>query len=235
MTANSILQQLEALGQPSIKKVLLKHGIKEPVYGVKIEEMKKLMKPIKDGHAVALELYRSGIYDAMYMAGLLCDPMKMTVKDLQEWVQLANAPVLFETTIASVTSEGKYGWELAAEWIRSANEGTATAGWATYADLVSTKPDEMIDAALIKQLLTHIEQHIHESPNRVRYTMNGLVLAVGVYMPALSEVAKETARRIGKVSVVMGDTACKVPSAIEYIDKAAAKLAIGKKRKSARC
>ena len=45
----------------------------------------------------------------------------------------------------------------------------------------------------------------------------------------------ETAQKIGPVTVDMGGTACKVPSAAEYIGKVEKRGAIGKKRKSAKC
>jgi 3-methyladenine DNA glycosylase AlkD len=69
MTAEEIVEEIRPLGQDSYKKVLLKHGIKEPVFGVKIEEMKKIQKRIKKDYQLALDLYDTGIYDAMYLAG----------------------------------------------------------------------------------------------------------------------------------------------------------------------
>jgi len=51
----------------------------------------------------------------------------------------------------------------------------------------------------------------------------------------LTATALETAKKVGKVSVDMGDTACKVPAAADYIKKVQDKGAIGKKRKSAKC
>jgi 3-methyladenine DNA glycosylase AlkD len=109
MTSADILKQLESLGLESIKKVLLKHGIKEPLYGVKIEELKQIQKKIKQDHALSLELYASGIYDAMYLAGLIAEPEKMSRTEIQKWAQQANAPVLRESTVASVASESRYG------------------------------------------------------------------------------------------------------------------------------
>ena len=47
MTADEIVKQLKPLGQDAYKKVLLNHGIKEPLFGVKIEELKKFQKKIK--------------------------------------------------------------------------------------------------------------------------------------------------------------------------------------------
>ena len=65
--------------------------------------------------------------------------------------------------------------------------------------------------------------------------MNAYVIAVGSYIPELTKKAKTIAEKIGKVSVDMGGTACKVPLATEYIQKVEYRGAIGKKRKAARC
>ena len=61
MTSEQIVQELKSLGQDSYKKVLLNHGIQEPCYGVKIEEMKKIQKRIKKDYQLALDLYNTGI------------------------------------------------------------------------------------------------------------------------------------------------------------------------------
>jgi hypothetical protein len=65
--------------------------------------------------------------------------------------------------------------------------------------------------------------------------MNNFVTSVGTYIPSLTEKAVEIAKSIGKISVDMGGTACKVPFAPEYIQKVVAKGYVGKKRKAVRC
>ena len=49
MTADEVVKELRSMGSESIKKVLLKHGAKEPFYGVKIEDLKKIQKRVKTG------------------------------------------------------------------------------------------------------------------------------------------------------------------------------------------
>ncbi len=230
-----ILKQLKGLGQESIKKVLLKHGIKEPLYGVKVEELKKIQKKAKFNYPLSLELYSSGIYDAMYLAGLMAEPEKMSATDLQKWAELANAPTLHEYTVAWVASESNFGKEMALKWIESPDEGIASSGWATLSSLAAIKEDSELDIPLLKQLLGRAKKSIHGSQNRVKLTMNSFVIAVGTHVKELNELAKQTAKDIGKVTADKGDTACKVASALEYIQKAESKNAIGKKRKSARC
>ena len=235
MTSEEIVKQLAGLGQESIKKVLLKHGIKEPLYGVKIEELKKIQKKVKNDHALSLKLYKTGIYDAMYLAGLIAEPEKMTVKELQEWAQQANAPILHETTVAGIAAESRHGMELAKKWIDSKDAGIASGGWATLSHMVSIKEDSELDIPLLKELLKKIPQQIVSAPNRVKSTMNGFVISAGSYVRELNELAKQTAQKMGKVVVDMGDTACKVPDALAYIEKVEGKKGVGKKKKSAIC
>ena len=82
MTSAEIIAQLKSLGNESTKKVLMKHGAREPFYGVKVEDLKMIVKPVKKDYQLSLELFDSVISDAMYLAGLIADETKMTKKDL---------------------------------------------------------------------------------------------------------------------------------------------------------
>ena len=214
MNAAETVKQLESLGTEGYCKVLFNHGVREPVFGVKIEELKKIQKRIKSDYRLALELYDTGIYDAQYLAGLVVDPAEMTKKDLRHWLAAANCATICGNTVASAAADSPHGRELALEWIDSKDENTTQTGWATLARLVSD-----LDVPELKRLLRRVEQTIHKQPNHARYTMNGFVIAVGSYVPALADLAIQTAERIGKVTVDMGDTACKVPYAPDYIRK----------------
>jgi 3-methyladenine DNA glycosylase AlkD len=235
MTAAEIVKELKPLGSESTKKVLLKHGIPEPLLGVKVEELKKIQKRIKKDYQLALDLYDTGIYDAMYLAGLIADDHKMTKKDLQRWVDKATSHALCGSTVSWVAAESQHGWELAQEWINSKKETVAATGWATLSSLVAIKDDAELDLPALKRLLARVQKTLPKEPNRVRHAMNGFVIAIGTYVEPLSDFALQTAEKIGKVSVDVGDTACKIPYAPEYIEKARKKGTIGKKRKSAKC
>ena len=98
MTAKEILEEMKPLGSDSYKKVILNHGVKEPCFGVKIGDMQKIVKRIKRDYQLALELYDTGVYDAMYLAGLIADDARMTKKDLQHWAAKANCRPLCGTS-----------------------------------------------------------------------------------------------------------------------------------------
>jgi 3-methyladenine DNA glycosylase AlkD len=171
----------------------------------------------------------------MYLAGLIADDLKMTRKDLEHWVDKATCHALCGSTVSWVAAESLHGWDLAREWIESRKETVAATGWATLSSLVGIKDDTELDLAELKRLLLRVRKTLAQEPNRVRHAMNGFVIAVGTYVQPLTVLALQTAQQIGKVSVDVGDTSCKVPCAPEYIEKVQEKGAVGKKRKSAKC
>ncbi len=158
----------------------------------------------------------------------------MTKKDLQKWVTSSAWSMVSEYTVPWVAASSRYGRELAIKWIDSKHESVATSGWQTYSSLVSIKDDATLDFVEIKQLLERVESSIHQQPNRVRYVMNGFVIAVACYVKPLHPLAVDAAERIGRIQVSLVGS-CKLPFAPEAIKKFAARREIGSKRKSAKC
>jgi 3-methyladenine DNA glycosylase AlkD len=236
MTTQQILNELKAAGKETTKSIWLKHGAKEPIYGVPIAYLKTVQKKIKENRQqIALELFASGIGDAMYLAGLMADGSKMTKKELETWASKADWPMISEYSVAWVASENEAGWELGLKWIDSSKANMATTGWSTLSCILSTWPDEKLDMGAIKTLIQRIQKEIAAAPNRVRYCMNDFVISAGSFIKALTKEAIEVGKKIGEVSVDMDGTYCKVPYAPRYIKKVADKGYIGKKRKTAKC
>ena len=172
MTAQDIIDEIKPLGTESYKKVMLNHGVREPFFGVKIEDLKKIQKRIKKDYRLALDLYETGISEAMYLAGLIADESKMTKKDLQRWVDGAYCGLHSEYTVPWVAAESPHGRELGLKWIDSKKETVASAGWATLGSRVAVREDADLDLDELEQLLERVEETIHDQPNRVRYAMN---------------------------------------------------------------
>jgi len=81
----AIVKELESPGSASYATTMKRHGIREPIFGVKISELKKIQKRVKRNYQLALDLHDTGTYDAMYLAALIADDMRMTKADLQRW------------------------------------------------------------------------------------------------------------------------------------------------------
>ncbi|MGV3771446.1 MAG: DNA alkylation repair protein [Verrucomicrobiales bacterium] len=233
MTANQILLELQSLGSESYKKLLMKnHGVKEPFFGIKIGDLKKIQKRINKDYQLALDLYATGNYDAMYLAGLIMDDSMMTEQDLQKWVQNAYGGALPGSTVPWVAAGSPHGWSLSLDWIDSSIPHIAEAGWNTLANIVALKEDSTLDLQALESLLDRCVHGIHQAPDHVRYAMNQFIISVGCCVLPLTNKARETADIIGTVTADLGENSCQIPSANKVIRKAEASGKLGQKRKT---
>jgi hypothetical protein len=236
MTAKEILAEMKPLGRESYKQMLFRnYGVKEPCFGVPIGELKKFQKRIRKDYQLTLDLYDTGNYDAMYLAGLIADDARMTQRDLQRWVEKAYAGSLPGATVPWVAAGSPHGREIALKWIESTQSLIAAAGWATLSSLVSVQEDKELDLPELKRLLQRVQRTIHQAVDATRYQMNAFVIAVGCYVAPLTDFALQIGEKIGPVRADLGNNNCQVPFAPDYIRKVQKRGAIGKKRKMAKC
>ncbi len=229
------MRALAAKASGTTRKTHLRHGAPEPLFGVRIGDMKPIAKQIKGDQELAMRLYATGNSDAMYLAGLVADGRQMTRAQVQRWAQDATWHMISGTTVPWVAAEHPEGMDMALEWIDSPKELMAVAGWGTLCNLIITTPDEELPVKRLDALLKRVVKTLKSSPNLVRYAMNNFVICCGTYMAPLADKAVETARKLGKVEVDMGDTACQVPEAESCILKSRRGAPIAPKRKTTRC
>ena len=235
MTLDEVMAELAAKGSAATKKTFLRHGAREPFFGVKVADLKVVHKKIKGDQALALQLFATGNGDAQYLAGMVADGAKLTPAQLRKWAATASWGMISNTTLSWVASEHPEGFALAREWIDSPKEHLACSGWATLGALAATVPDAQLPMKEFSALLDRVAREIAKAPDDVRYQMNSFLIAVGTYVAPLGDKAIATARKVGRVVVDMGDTDCKVPDAEAYIMKSRRGAPIAPKRKTMRC
>jgi 3-methyladenine DNA glycosylase AlkD len=234
MTVEIIMQRLEALGTEQTRKTWRNHGATEPMFGVKVGDLKPIQKEIKKNYELSMALWETKNADARYLAHLIADEKQMTKADFNHWATSSNWSMLSEYAVASVAAESSHGWELAQTWIDSESENISSAGWSTLSYWISLE-HKVFKINDLEALLLRIGQQIHQAQNRETYAMNGFIINLGLYVPELTEKAIATANAIGTITVNVGNTACKVPFATEYITKVQASGRAMKKKKVARC
>ncbi len=236
-TVDSVMDGLRAKGSEKTRAILVRHGgSADHILGVSVADLKVMAKGLKGQQELALGLYATGFMETMYLAGMVASGKLMSEKQLQAWADGSRGiSMISEHTVPWVAVESPAARALALKWMGSKKEHVAASGWCTYAGLVATTPDVELDLVEIEGLLARVAKEIDAAPNRARYTMNGFVISVGTYVKPLLKKAKQTAKKLGAVSVNMGETACKVPLAIEYIAKVEGMDRVGQKRKTIRC
>ncbi|HUR21132.1 MAG TPA: DNA alkylation repair protein [Vicinamibacterales bacterium] len=217
MTTQEALATLKKAGKPQTAAIYKRYGTGENVFGTLTSDIAKLKKKIKVDHALALDLWKTGNAEARALALQVADAEKLKPADaarfLKDGVRFTSfylAELLARSPIAEKTMRA---------WMKSRDESAREMGYAILGMRLRNDPQAIsdVDAA---RVLTVIEKEIHKSPNWARYAMNGALIAIGVYKPALRKKAVEAAKRIGKVHVDHGETHCKTPDAAPYIEKA---------------
>jgi 3-methyladenine DNA glycosylase AlkD len=217
MTLAETMKALQAAGTEQARKIYRRHGMPEPMFGVSFATLGKLQKRIGPDHALARALWRTGNADARLLAMMVVDPGQASDAELDGWAEqldwhgLADA---FVRHCAALTLNARHRMDA---WMRSGSECTARAGWSLLGALASQ--DKALPDAFFQPYLGQIEHHIRGAKNRVREAMNSALIAIGRRNARLAATATAVARRIGKVDVDHGDTACKTPDAIAYIKK----------------
>jgi 3-methyladenine DNA glycosylase AlkD len=235
MTLQNVMEELKSYGDESVKRLWLKHGIKEPFFGVKIQHLKLIQKKTGLSYPLAKELFSTGNADAMYLAALITDDNQMSRDDLNSWVNMAFSSNINQYAVPWVAAGSKFGMERSLEWITSQQQHIAVAGWATLSNIAALKPDNEVETAIFCNLLEQTPITIAGAPPRVQLAINSFIISVGCYIKVLTNQALQTAKQIGILTIDMNGTACKVPNATAYINKVKEKGTIGKKKKTVKC
>lgn len=217
MTLAEAMRELEKAGSAQTRKTYTRHGAPEPMFGVSFATLKALTKRIDVDHELALALWDTGNFDAQNLAVKIVDPARMTSDDCDRWIRTSSWALMCGSYAAMLPAEGPHAAAKSVQWLNSRDERERIAGWTLLGQLAqrdATSPD-----AVFEKRLAEIERTIHAAPNFEREVMNRTVIAIGCRNAALRKAALAAAKRIGKVEVDHGDTACKTPDAAEYIEK----------------
>jgi 3-methyladenine DNA glycosylase AlkD len=223
------------MGSAQTRKTYGRHGVTSEMYGVKHGDLKKLANEIKTDHELALELWETGNFDARVLATMIANPDKITAKTLNGWVKDVDDHGM-SYAVSTIAGRSPAGRKLLPKWMNAKGEWPAATGWMALTDVVAEPGALTVDES--RELLSTIEDRIHGSKNRVKYSMNTAMIALGTYVPGMEKEAIKVAERIGPVEVDHGPTSCKTPLAAPYIRKAAAhqraKLAKARKKKASK-
>ena len=231
MDFRETMRQLRSMGSAQNRKVYGRHGVGRKMYGVSYADLGKLQKAIKTDHELAEKLWASGNHDACVLATKVADPGRMTSGQLDAWARELDSYVLADAFSVLVARTGMARKKLE-QWRNRKAELVAAVAWNLLVSLASGDEPELSNSYFEEQLRT-IEREVHGRPNRVRYSMNSALIAIGMRNATLEDKAVAAARRIGRIEVDHGETGCKTPDPIPYIQRARARRAGSAVKKTA--
>lgn len=232
MDIHEVMMQLESFGSEQTRKTYKRHGADIDMFGVSMKHLKILAKKIKTNHELGIQLLSSKNVDAIYLSRWVVDPDKLTRDTLESVLDITDYYMLIDNVIAHIAgNDDLLANDCLHAWLHHRNPRYRQAAYSLYSMILSSKPNDSIDFEHVTKTLNHVKDHIHQEQNRVRYSMNNFVISCGISNSDITALSSGIAAFIGKVTVSMGKTACKVPDALQYIEKVDRMNLIGKKRK----
>ncbi len=216
MTKTQVMRKLKAVGTAQNRKVARRHGAQGDLYGAPYGDLVKLKRAIKVDHDLAEELWATANFDARYLATMIADPASMTSKRLNTWVKDLDCYPITDG-FAALAVQSPAAESCMKRWTVAKGEWVGQAGWWSLSNFA--RNDDRYSNSYLEEYLEAIESRIHNSKNRVKHSMNGALISIGIRNARLRKKALEAARRIGRVDVDHGETSCKTPDAVAAIQK----------------
>lgn len=157
MTIAEILKKLESLGSPDNVAGMARYGIvTKRAFGVSAPDLRQLAKEVKthtkDRHALALELWKTGVHDARAVAYLIDDPKQVTEKQMDLWAKDFDNWAIVDGACGHLFCRSPLAYKKAFEWSERKEEFIKRAGIVLIAWLAvhdKKAADEKIAAFLL--------------------------------------------------------------------------------------
>jgi len=191
----ALLARMEQLGSPRGLENLSYFGIRAArAYGLSAPQMHALAREVGRDHALALELWRSGVHDARHIAALVADPRLCTESLLERWARDFTSWDVVDTCCCYLFIYTAHGWKQAVEWSRGPEEFVKRAAFSLMAYLAvhdKAAPDKKF-----LRVLPIIEREAGDDRNFVRKTVNWALRQIGKRNLRLNRSAIAAGERI---------------------------------------
>lgn len=195
MQYQDILKRLESLSDPEAAAGMARFGINpENTLGISIPNLRKLAKETGKDHALAEQLWSSGIHEAQILAGMIDDPKLVTEEQMEGWVKDFDSWDVCDQCCMNLFEKTGFAYQKAVGWSARGEEFIKRAGFVVMARLAVS--DKKADDKQFEPFLPIIKREATDDRNFVRKAVNWALRQIGKRNHNLNRQAIETAREI---------------------------------------
>lgn len=198
MQTREVIRRLKTWANPRNVAGMARFGINpQNTLGVSIPRLRALAKEIGTDHALALDLWASGIHEARILAGMIDDPALVTSAQMERWVKDFDSWDVCDQVCMNLFDKTKLAHRKALVWSRRKPEFEKRAGFALMASL-AWHDKTASDAAFLK-FLPAIKRGATDERNFVKKAVNWALRGIGKRSRKLNREAIRAAREIQKL------------------------------------
>jgi 3-methyladenine DNA glycosylase AlkD len=194
-SVETVLKSLKAKAKPDQLDGMARYGMtKEKRLGVAVPDMRRIAKEIGKDHRLALQLWQTGIPEAMMVASMVDTPPEVTAQQMEEWVRDLNSWDVCDQVCMNLFDKTHLAWNKVLEWAGRDEEFVRRAAFALIACLAwhdKRAPDEEFT-----KLLPAIKNGATDERNFVKKAVNWALRSIGKRNATLNAAALQVAREI---------------------------------------
>jgi 3-methyladenine DNA glycosylase AlkD len=199
MTAAELIAELRSLRNPVNIAGQRRFGItpKTEHLGISIAVLRPLARPHRKNHALAQELWSSGIHEARILAALIEDPAKVTRAQAERWVHDFDSWDICDQVCGEVLPYVPFAIEKALQWTTKRAEFVKRAGFVLMARMAVRRKD--LPDESFAEFLPIIRREATDDRNFVRKAVNWALRQIGKRNPRLRRAAIAESKAIAKI------------------------------------
>lgn len=183
-----VVDELRAAADPSRKPGMARVGI--PVsraLGVSIPHCRRIAKAHRFDHALALDLWTTGIHEARIVASMIDDPAEVTPAQMDLWVADFDGWDVCDQVCSNLFGPSAHAFPAARAWVRRDEEFVKRAGFTLIAE--RAVHDREHDDVFWVGWLPVIRAGAEDDRNYVKKAVNWALRQIGKRNEALNAVA----------------------------------------------
>jgi 3-methyladenine DNA glycosylase AlkD len=192
-----ILERLKSLANPDNVAGMARFGINtQNTYGISIYVLRDIAREIGRDHALADELWESGIHEARILASYIADPMQMSEAQMERWAAEFDSWDVCDQ-VCGLFELTPYAYQKAVEWSDREEEFVKRAAFALMAGLVVH--DKKAKDERFEGFLPIIIARAGDNRNYVKKAVNWALRNIGKRNTHLNRLAIEAAQKIQQI------------------------------------
>ena len=195
MKYNDIIQRIKSLSNPEAVKGMARFGINpENTYGVSIPNLRTMARETGKDHALAQQLWASGIHEARLLASFVDEPVMVTEAQMESWVEDFDSWDVCDQCCSNLFDKTKFAHQKAVAWSEREEEFVKRAGFVMMAALAVH--DKKATDEDFSKFLPIIKREAGDSRNFVKKAVNWALRQIGKRNHNLNQMAVKTAEEI---------------------------------------
>lgn len=201
MHYDEVMARLRALANADNVAGMARYGIRPQTeaLGISVYTVREIAREIKRDHALALQLWDSGVHEARLLAGMIADPAQLAPDEMDRWAATFDSWDIVDQTTSNLFDKTPHAYQKAHEWAAREEEFVKRAAYALIAALAvqdKDAPDSAFEA-----FFPVIVAGATDERNFVKKAVNWALRNIGKRNQALNRAAIALAREMQTMPV----------------------------------